>query len=177
MQSEGVMFTLIIGGVKNGKSDFGEQICVKQSKTSKLYIATMPFDEKNEETLKRVMCHRQMRKDRGFVTVEKYTALHELDCANYDTVLLECMGNLLANEMFMDNGGNDILYGIENILHSVSNLVIITNNVFADAYSYDEFTKDYIAKLAELNINLGKTADCVIEMVCGIPFFHKTEKY
>ena len=167
------MFTLITGGVRNGKSDLGEKICLEKNKNSKLYIATMQFNEKDEEARKRIEQHRQMRKGRGFVTAEKYTALHELDCSVYDTVLIECMGNLIANEMFSEHGGNDVLYAIDKIQKSVSNLVVITNDVFSDGYLYDESTQKYIEKLAQVNCVLAETADCVIEMVCGIPFFQK----
>lgn len=45
-----------------------------------------------------------MRKDKGFDTLECYTGLKHADVSGYHTVLLECMSNLTANEMYQEKG-------------------------------------------------------------------------
>lgn len=45
-----------------------------------------------------------MRAGKGFETVERYTALDELVLPKGSVVLLECMTNLVANEMFREDG-------------------------------------------------------------------------
>ncbi len=94
------MFTLVLGGSKSGKSGFAEGLMEKIS-GRKFYVATMmPFGSEAEKAIQR---HRKMREGKGFETIEKYTSVGEI-ASKYDVsdsaVLLECMGNLCANEMF-----------------------------------------------------------------------------
>ena len=75
-----------------------------------------PFDE---ESLKRIDRHRAMRRDKGFETVECYTDLLSAEIPEDSVSLLECMSNLVANEMFQDNGAKEntvdaVLQGSKN---------------------------------------------------------------
>ena len=45
-----------------------------------------------------------MRAGKGFETIERYTELDELLIPKDCVVLLECMSNLVANEMFREDG-------------------------------------------------------------------------
>ena len=51
-----------------------------------------------------------MRKDKGFDTLECYTGLKHADVSGYHTVLLECMSNLAANEVFSPEGAKEHAY-------------------------------------------------------------------
>ena len=96
------MLVVIIGGSGSGKSEFAENMAVKLRKNRLIYAAAMmPFGSEGEARIRR---HRKARKDKGFITVEKYTCLKSLEVQEGDTVLLECMSNLLANEMFDKEG-------------------------------------------------------------------------
>ncbi|MEE1041956.1 MAG: bifunctional adenosylcobinamide kinase/adenosylcobinamide-phosphate guanylyltransferase, partial [Lachnospiraceae bacterium] len=94
------MFTLVIGGSASGKSEYAEQHVLSLStpeKTSpqsgnRIYIATMqPF---GEDARARIARHHALRRDRGFVTIERYTDLSGLKVPEGSSVLLEDMGNL-----------------------------------------------------------------------------------
>ena len=69
-----------------------------------LYIATMyPYGEETEKKIER---HRMLRKGKGFETLEWYTGLKlhlEEGSLQGSDVLLECMSNLVANEMYMES--------------------------------------------------------------------------
>ena len=170
------MTTLITGGSKCGKSSFAERILEKYP-GRKIYIATMqPFGADAFEAIER---HRKMRQGKGFETVEKYTDIDEItlpaDCA----VLLECMGNLCANEMFSGEVVCDptdkIISGIKRLSDSVSELVIVTNQVGSDGISYSEETAGYIRSLGMINSCIAGFADNVVECVYGIPVVLKGE--
>lgn len=89
-------------------------------KSDRIYIATMyPFDE---ESRKRVQRHRKMRQGKGFETVECYTGLDKIRLPENCTVLLECMSNLVANEMFQEEGAH------ENTVEAVLKGVGISEN-------------------------------------------------
>ena len=90
--------------------------------------------------------------------------------------LLECMSNLVANEMFADGKITDkkavvekIIAGMEKLKESVAHLVIVSNNVFEDGILYDRTTMDYIEAIGQINGQLARMADEAVEVVVGIP--------
>ena len=91
------MLTLVTGGSGSGKSAFAEDRVLSFGDAQRIYIATMhPFDE---ESHKRIERHQKMRAGKGFETVECYTGLKNVKLPAGCVVLLECMSNLVANEM------------------------------------------------------------------------------
>lgn len=171
---------LITGGSGSGKSEYAESLFSEIKNTEKYYIATMkPFGKEAKE---RIQKHRRMRSGKGFITLEYPTDIKEsLDIIDENSaVLIECISNLTANEMFSDTGiaSADQIQGkivgeIEKIDKMASRLVIVTNNVFEDGITYDEATAEYMSALAGINIELAKKADKVTEVVAGIPVFVK----
>ena len=170
------MTTLITGGSKCGKSSLAENI-LDSFQGRKIYIAAMqPFGADAYEAIER---HRKMRAGKGFETIEKYTDIHELKLSCESAVLLECMGNLCANEMFsgdlISDPSDKIVNGIKKLSDSVSELVIVTNQVGSDGIVYAEETMEYIRILGEINRRTAEIADNVIECVYGIPVLLKGE--
>jgi adenosylcobinamide kinase/adenosylcobinamide-phosphate guanylyltransferase len=169
------------GGAASGKSELAEKMAVGLNKGTSAYIATMlPYDS---EGRMRVDKHKKMRDGKGFDTHE---IPYQLDTKvemfkTYDTVLLECMSNLILNEMCVSQRTNfEILRiipeGIEMLKQQVINLVIVSGTVFLDLKRYDQFTIDYVQTLSQINNRLAGIADVVIEVVCSIPIIHKGKK-
>lgn len=98
------MVILIIGGSASGKSEFAERICTLTG-GQVAYIATMqPF---GKDAQYRIARHLKLRERKGFLTVEQYTDIAKLRNAlrnRAQTLLIECMSNLCANEMFAPEG-------------------------------------------------------------------------
>lgn len=168
------MITLIIGGSGSGKSEFAEKLAMECS-GKKYYIATMAA--KDEESLKKVQRHRDMRSGKDFETIEVERNLALIDIYG-GTVLLECISNLVANEVFGEGGGTEnaykaIINGINELVQKSENLILVSNEIFGDGIIYDEETVKYIALLSKVNYYLSKFADEVIEVVYGIPIYHK----
>ena len=170
------MMILVTGGSGSGKSAFAEDCIVAFGNARRIYIATMyPFDE---ESRKRVKRHQAMRQGKGFDTLECYTGLKHADVSGYHTVLLECMSNLTANEMYQEKGSGDhcveeILAGIRHVKEQCRNLIIVTNEIFSDGMDYDEETRRYQKYLGEINVRMASMADLVAEVVYSIPLIHK----
>ena len=176
------MLELVTGGSGSGKSAYAEsRICEwnRQDPKPLFYIATMyPYGEETEKKIER---HRMLRKGKGFETLEWYTGLKlhlEEGSLQGSDVLLECMSNLVANEMYMESGAGchadqAILEGIRELNQQCSNLVIVTNEIFSDGCSYDADTIRYIRLLGTLNIWLAEKASLVTEVVYGIPIRQK----
>jgi adenosylcobinamide kinase / adenosylcobinamide-phosphate guanylyltransferase len=168
------MRTIVLGGAACGKSEYAEALAVTLPILSvpRFYIATMmPFDQ---EDILRIEKHRAMRAEKGFRTLERYTNLAGLVLPERGTVLLECLGNLTANELFSESGaGADaygaIMLGMEKLEAQCDNLVVVSNDVFSDGNSYSEETLGYIETLADVNCALAQRYERVVELVCGIP--------
>lgn len=171
------MLTLVLGGSASGKSEYAEQLAVAAG-APRFYIATMePFDE---ECRRRIGRHRRMRAEKGFETIERYTGLEGLDLPRRGVVLLECMSNLAANEMYAPAGAGEqgalaaILRGVERLERQAAHLVVVSNDVFADgAAQYDVSTRRWLHLLGQVNSRLAARAAGVCEVVCGIPLWHK----
>ena len=202
------MLHIVYGGSASGKSSYAESFAMSlQGEGRLLYIATMyPYKwnttEIDPETMQRIERHRAMRADKGFDTVECYRHVEHIVAKRQDVLLLECMSNLLANEMYLDQDSDDgglaetmsevekagvgmsetlspvskkIVQALVNLSTRVQDVVIVTNDVFSDGGSltYDESTREYVKNLAEINCALAREAATVTEVVCGIPVIVK----
>lgn len=170
------MLALVIGGSGSGKSALAEGLMVAFAAEKRYYLATMAVAD--DESRKRVQRHRNMRQGKGFETIECPVGLKQLTLPQTGDVLLECMSNLAANEIFMPEGSGreacaQILEGVKVLQKQCRNLVIVTNNVFEDGMIYDRETENYLSILAEINCQLAAEADLVLEAVTGIPLVLK----
>lgn len=184
------MIVLIYGGSGSGKSEFAENYVTTTPFDNRFYLATMEALDKESKT--RVRRHRRQRKGKGFITLEHPKdvdeALVEIDrikAPEFFTndslewgciVLLECMSNLVANEMFRDglimseeDCAKKVLHDISRINDSVETLVIVSNDIYEDGVEYDIGTRAYLKTLGFVNSRLAQMADEVYEVVVGIP--------
>ena len=173
------MTALIIGGSGSGKSEYAENLAVSLG-GSRIYIATMkPWDE---ECANRIVRHRKMREKKQFETVECYRSLKKLEFDKRPSVvLLECMSNLVSNELFglweegdipvldKNETAAEIAEGIINLERQTDHLIIVTNDVFSDGDSYSLQTNDYRQVLGRVNRLAAKRVHMVVEVVAGIP--------
>ena len=166
------MLVVVTGGSGSGKSAFAEETVLSFGEARRIYIATMQaFDEESHRRIRR---HRRMRAGKGFETVERYTALDELVLPKGSVVLLECMSNLVANEMFREDGfhpevSEEITGGVKHLLSQAEHVVIVTNEIFSDGMVYDKETENYQRLLGRINAYLAEISDVCYEVVYGIP--------
>ncbi|MGN0351962.1 MAG: bifunctional adenosylcobinamide kinase/adenosylcobinamide-phosphate guanylyltransferase [Roseburia sp.] len=178
------MFYLILGGSGSGKSAYAENLVVQLAKEKeRVYLATMQVY--GEEGKKRVERHRKLREKKAFHTVEQTRDLQELmgQFQKEETILLECMSNLTANEMFRENGiekEDDVVEKVvKEVLElekQVKHLVVVSNNVFEDGILYDEETMAYLRALGRINRELTDKADVVTEVVYTVPVMWKDRR-
>lgn len=172
------MFTLVVGGAASGKSEYAESLVLASSHRPRYYIATMePFDEEGRA---RVEKHRRMRADKEFETVECYYNLSSVRLPRRGTVLLECIGNLAANELYSPQGAGSgsgalrsIVGGVGALLEQCADLVVVSNEVFTGGTDYAAGTEDYLRLVAGVNRALAQRADRVCEVVCRLPRYYK----
>ena len=172
------MLGLIIGGSGSGKSAIAETLIVSYGASRRYYIATMSASD--AESQRRIARHRRMRDGKGFETLECPTDLATAVPDAAGDILLECLSNLVANEMFLAGESREdtvckVMGGIDALCRNNDHVIIVTNNVFEDGISYPRETEAYIACLGELNRRLAEAADLVIEAQAGIPTALKGE--
>lgn len=203
------MIALVIGGSGSGKSAYAEQMAVKAAGNGSLYyVATMQVYD--EEGKKKVERHQKMRAGKGFFTIEqprkleeaaKKVATEKVSAGKVSAgkvaaegvpagkiVLLECMSNLVANEMFSEENlsavmdevkikqlSHEIISGVTALQDSCDILIIVTNQIFEDGIRYDASTMAYIRLLGDVNRQIAERAEQVIEVVAGIPIFLKKD--
>lgn len=197
------MLILITGGSGSGKSALAEKLTSKLSaepeyevtssgsqtnQAAPIYIATMIAGQ-DQESRERIVRHQLQRSHLGFCTIEQPFDLELLldqiqlektmDSAHGAPVLLlECLSNLLANEMFLrTDHGLDYFspeQAAEVIDHALlraedisEHLIIVSNEIFADALVFDEATQLYLKYMGWLNQRLAARAALAVEMVYG----------
>ena len=172
------MIVLVLGRPDSGKSKIAEDIVMRlASGMDKLYIATMiPF---GEEGNRRIEKHRKMRAGKGFLTVEKYTEVDSLIGEIRDLggkcCLLECMSNLVGNEMHDPRNLSLPDEDLEKLIteevvalgKSCGHLVVVANCFLTEDESYDDETRRYVRIADHVNEILKDRADETCEMAEG----------
>lgn len=195
---------LITGGSGSGKSAYGEKRILEAGDMTRYYIATMEVF--GEEGRKKVERHKRLRQGKEFITIEspkevgRREVLDQISCGNQEdagrikdaqnaqkAVLLECLSNLIANEMFGSSFGAElepdkrrealadkICNDIAKIDKIADFFVVITNEVGSDGEMYEKETLEYIRLLGLVNCRLAQMASQVVEVVYGIPVTQAT---
>lgn len=165
------MIYLVTGGSGSGKSAYAEEKICSLGNYNRIYLATMEvFDGEGRMRVER---HRKLRQGKGFTTIEQGKNLKEIKIPENSLVLLECMSNLLANEMYSNGGAGEdsvpeIIEGIFHINRQARELVVVSNEVFSDLPVSKEMER-YLSYLGEINRVIAEQAAEVTEVVYGIP--------
>ena len=112
--------------------------------------------------------------DAGFLTLERYTDLAGLKVPGNAGILLECVSNLTANELYERNQNFDgaceaVISGIRMLLKKTEHLIVVTNEVHSDINGYSRETEEYRRLLGKINCRLARLANRVTEVVYGAP--------
>jgi len=177
------MKIFISGGCKNGKSYYAQHLAKAQRvcpQTGSLYyIATMkPVDPEDDM---RILRHRQDREGWGFTTIEQPVDIEKIlnKCDHNQSFLLDSLTALLANEMFLPDGGiyeqtvEKITNGVRLITDKINNIVIVSDYIYSDAVLYDPVTEQYRRYLAEIDRSAAGNCDVVLEVVYTNIVVHK----
>ncbi len=176
------MLVFVSGAARSGKSEWAERtsLFLSGERGSRVYLATALLED--EEMRGRVARHREARKGRCFVTLERPKDLSGIltEIPPGATVLLECLPNLVANEMFYPhataNSGEIKVKIYQDILTLISrcrHLVIVSDDLFSDGVIYEDTTEEYLRLLGALHVLLAAKADVAVECVAGLARFAK----
>lgn len=198
---------LAVGGSKSGKSKFLELCAQEAAQAWQLplcYLATLEVGE-DPENQARVARHRAQRAGKGFITLEAACQLRsqlgaEPWLGRKPVLLLECLGTLLANEIFSPSNhrrrrtwalpedlsqppsldfaaqiARDILVDLVWLQDRVSLLLLASNDVFSNCPPPDPWSALWVEVLGLLHQELANQASAhVLEVSAGIPLVWRT---
>lgn len=178
------MVIVITGGSGSGKSKMAEEIAQAVCPEKKTYVATMKCYD--EESRKRIQRHRKQREGKRFHTMEWPVHLEKIripECAS-GAVLLECISNLAANELYDPEGtklqdpdqmAEHVITGIRALSAQCRHLIIVSNEVTAEGGMAGDILQ-YLKVMGKINCRLQELSDVFIESVFSIPVFWKTDQ-
>ncbi|ARI78559.1 bifunctional adenosylcobinamide kinase/adenosylcobinamide-phosphate guanylyltransferase [Halobacillus mangrovi] len=170
------MFTLIIGGVRSGKSTFAEKLAAQSTRDPLYYIATSVNTD--EEMNERILKHQIARKNapKQWVVFEYPTRPSIIKLPKDTTVLLDCVTTWATNEWMervetdtIDELINRMVTEVEEMMQSAAHLILVSNDLFSDAMGYEAVIKEYLKLMGKLHQQLVKKADRVVKMEFGYP--------
>ena len=171
------MKVFVTGGAKNGKTTFAQNWAKERAdKTGRklYYIATMiPVDEEDRARIDR---HRKDREGLGFETIEKGEDLADIQACG--VFIVDSVTALLANKMFrgsdfVPEAGKLVADDLEKFLDAAGDAIIVSDFIYNDMKTGSETVEAYRSALAGIDRHLAEICDCVVEMVAGIPVYHK----
>ncbi|MBA2873269.1 bifunctional adenosylcobinamide kinase/adenosylcobinamide-phosphate guanylyltransferase [Thermaerobacillus caldiproteolyticus] len=183
------MIVFISGGVRSGKSAIAEEYVRKLASCENVvhYIATAQAVD--DEMKMRIAYHQEQRARQSlrWMTWERSVGLHELATrfGSNDVVLLDCLTNLLANELFSDEGwkqedtcfqkARGIFEAVVQLAAHSKALVIVSNELFSGSVPEDMGTYHFMKTLGWLHQQIVTRASIAILAQHGIPLVKKGE--
>ncbi|HJO88841.1 MAG: bifunctional adenosylcobinamide kinase/adenosylcobinamide-phosphate guanylyltransferase [Alphaproteobacteria bacterium] len=166
--------TLILGGVRSGKSSYAENLVCMASQGRAVYLATADASQAqaDPEMCARIEHHRS-RRGGDWTTIEEPLALADalLEKASPETpVLVDCLTLWLSNLM---DAGRDVeveINTLETILPRLAGAVVfISNEVGLGIVPENATARAFRDHVGLLHQRLTACADRVVFMVAGLP--------
>ncbi|WP_404456663.1 bifunctional adenosylcobinamide kinase/adenosylcobinamide-phosphate guanylyltransferase [Virgibacillus necropolis] len=136
------------------------------------------------EMQERVSRHKDDRRQssRSWQTWELPTAIDQVLFTGNDATLLDCLTTWVTNEMMAQEGmlPDDmiryLINQLENLIANVGEVYIVSNDLGRDIVSSNRLIQNYLYILGSIHRYVVRRSDVAIEMVFGVPVFHKGGK-
>ncbi|MEE4023226.1 nicotinate-nucleotide--dimethylbenzimidazole phosphoribosyltransferase [Gordonia sp. PKS22-38] len=166
------MRTLVLGGVRSGKSGYGETLLGDHDRVR--YLATGPTTTSDAEWLARVAEHRRRRDDR-YSTVETTDVSDELRSDAHTPTLLDDLGNWLAAQLDRRGGWGDEPVDVTDLTGDLcaavgsfdGELVIISSEVGLAVVPPTPAGRRFQDELGALNAAVAAVCDRVVLVIAG----------
>lgn len=173
--------TLILGGVRSGKSAFAEKIA-RETGRSTLFIATATAGD--DEMKERIRKHQASRPSEWQTLELPHDIGNNLNAPVAPVVILDCITLLVSNILlsFPENtSAETIMHNIQKEIDEIvaaqvrfgGQWLIISNEVGLGLVPPNALGRVYRDALGFANQSLAKTAQRVILMIAGIPMVVK----
>ena len=163
---------LVLGGAASGKSAFAEGLL--DGVTPRVYIATaQAFGREFDGEMTDKIAQHKTRRGADWHTIESPRGLAKaIETAPKGAILVDCMTMWLANIMDADMDGE-----IAAFLHvfetSEKRLILVSNETGLGIVPDSPLARRFRQSQGELNQALAVRADCVIQVIAGLPLVLK----
>jgi adenosylcobinamide kinase/adenosylcobinamide-phosphate guanylyltransferase len=161
--------TLVLGGVRSGKSRHAEQLALASGRAP-VYVATA--QALDDEMARRIAAHRA-RRGPAWRTVEEPLDLVgalRRECAPERIVLLDCLTLWLTNLMV---AGRDVESESAQLLEALPGLggpvVLVSNEVGQGIVPDNAMARRFVDHAGFLHQGIALQADAVVFMTAGLP--------
>ncbi|WP_433966823.1 bifunctional adenosylcobinamide kinase/adenosylcobinamide-phosphate guanylyltransferase [Tunturiibacter gelidiferens] len=164
--------TLVLGGVRSGKSRYAQQLAERESRV--IFVATAKVSD--DEMQQKIERHREER-PAEWITVEEPLELVQVlaqQGKNCDVMVVDCLTIFAAN--LLEAEGDDRravdrrVEALCEALRSAScSVVLVSNEVGSGVVPAYPLGRRYRDLLGEINQSVARVADDVVLMVAGLP--------
>ncbi len=172
--------TLILGGVRAGKSRYAQQLARRGGRV--LFVATAEAGD--QEMAARIQAHRESRPTEWDTLEEPLNLVAALAplASRYDTIVLDCLtlwvSNLLLKSRASEAADVDISSETQGLLRlykeGAASWIVVSNEVGLGVMPATELGRIYADELGRTNQRVAAAADGVYFMAAGLPIDMKT---
>ena len=152
------MITLVLGGVRSGKSEVAERLAGPGPGT---YLATGVAVPGDSDFAGRIASHRA-RRPAAWATVEEPCAVPEVLARLHGVVLLDALGTWIANDL-----GADIDALVKALVRRPGDTVVVSEEVGLGVHPPTELGRLFADRLGEANRRVAEVADRCLLVVAG----------
>lgn len=160
--------TFVLGGAASGKSAFAEDICQRSGKNLHYLATSQVFDD---EIRNKVDKHVTQR-GQGWITHEEPFSIDPvLSILKPDEIcLIDCATMWLTNHMLAEHDlDEEQARFLQAISQCAADLVIVSNETGQGIVPENKLARSFREVQGRLNIRLAQEADCVIQVIAGLP--------
>ncbi len=172
---------LITGGARSGKSRYAQEQA-EALEGSRAYLATCPSPSGDDsEMLARVDSHKEERVGKGWQTIEEEVDLKKIMIANQDVrvFLVDCLTLWISNILYAFPEISEEEIGIRcrelvsTCREREGTVFLVTNEVGSGIVPENSLARKFRDLSGRCNQELGRLADQVVLVACGLPLFLK----
>jgi len=152
------VITLVLGGVRSGKSEVAERLAGPGPGT---YVATGLVSPGDDDFAERIARHRARRPE-GWVTVEEPRAVPAVLARLHGPVLLDALGTWIANDLRPDIDGL-----VAALVGRQDDTVVVSEEVGLGVHPVSEVGRLFADRLGEANRRVAEVADRCLLVVAG----------
>jgi adenosylcobinamide kinase / adenosylcobinamide-phosphate guanylyltransferase len=165
--------TLVLGGVRSGKSRYAQQLAERSGRVT--FVATAEHRDDEEMRLK-IERHRAERPVSWITVEEPLDLAHAVESAGHqsDAILVDCLTLFASN--VMECCGNDVsqadafVSGLCGALKAAPcSVVLVSNEVGSGVVPAYALGRRFRDQVGEINQRVAAIADNVLLMVAGLP--------
>jgi adenosylcobinamide kinase/adenosylcobinamide-phosphate guanylyltransferase len=164
--------TLVLGGVRSGKSNFAQNLVTSQGRVA--FIATA---EALDAEMKQRIARHQADRPAGWKTLEAPLDIENaiLECSGkYDVVLVDCLTLWTANLMGAEGSDTERIFAraarlCEALQQVTASVVLVSNEVGCGVVPVSDDGRHYRDLLGGVNQRVAAVADTVLFLVAGYP--------